>query len=513
MPLRDSSNPSGVSASETGVKKRNFQLRGASGVYRLVLALALLCAFARRGAGQEAEPQQPAQAPSAFGAINPYVGLTVDEIEFPDVSPEESSALIALTPLKVGEPLTRDALRDAIKALFASGRFSDIQAEAERAQTAGVRIRFLTSANYFVGIVTVDGVSTNPSKNQLVSATRLQLGTLYAQDKVDAALDGMQRVLQENGFHQAKIKILEKRDKLEHQVDITFHVTPGSRATVGQIIVKGDANYSSKEIEDIARLHPGDPVISSRATRALQRTRVRYQKQDRLLAQVSLADRSYRPSHNTVDYTFEIDRGPVVEVASEGYKLSRGTLRRLVPIYEEGAVDDDLLNEGRRNIENHMQGLGYFEATTRVSQQNLKEGKTLRVVYVINPGDRHKLAAIQISGNRYFSDELIRRRMQEQTAGRLLSHGRYGDTDQLLPFQVYLPTQPPRVGPPSIEEHWSELLAAKKLFPLLASLRMDNGVERYHFEVQSIKPARLTDKEASRFQTPENYVELQPRPF
>jgi hypothetical protein len=86
-------------------------------------------------------------------------------------------------------------------------------------------------------------------------------------------------------------------------------------------------------------------------------------------------------------------------------------------------------------------------------------------------------------------------------------------TDQLLPFQVYLPHQPPRVGPPMIEVRWSELLTAQKLFPLLASLRFDNGVERYHFEVQSIMPAKLTDKEAKCFQTPEDYVELPARPF
>ena len=380
-----------------------------------------------RRASSRSRRQQPAQAPSAFGAINPYLGLAVDEIEFPDVSPEESAALLALTPLKVGEPLTRDALRDAIKALFASGRFSDIQAEAERAQTAGVRIRFLTSANYFVGIVTVDGVSTNPSKNQLVSATRLQLGELYAQDKVDRALEGIERVLQENGFHQAKVKIAEKRDELEHQVNITFGVTPGSRAVVGQIIVKGGAGYSVEEIEDIARLHPGDSVISSRATRALQRIRARYQKQDRLLAQVSLADRTYGPGHNTVDYTFEIDRGPVVEVASEGYKLSHGTLRRLVPIYEEGAVDDDLLNEGRRNIENHMQALGYFEATTKVSQQNSEEGRRCGWFTPLTRESATSWPRFKFQGNRYFSDELIRRRMQEQTAGRILSHGRYGE--------------------------------------------------------------------------------------
>jgi outer membrane protein insertion porin family len=51
----------------------------------------------------------------------------------------------------------------------------------------------------------------------------------------------------------------------------------------------------------------------------------------------------------------------------------------------------------------------------------------LQVVYTVNPGDRHKLAAIRISGNRYFSDELIRSRMQNQAAGRLFSHGRYSE--------------------------------------------------------------------------------------
>ena len=98
-----------------------------------------------------------------------------------------------------------------------------------------------------------------------------------------------------------------------------------------------------------------------------------------------------------------------------------------MPIYEEGAVDDDLLNEGRRNIQNHLQTLGYFEATVSVSQHTAPDGKNLQVVYVVNPGDRHKLAAIRISGNRYFDDDLIRSRMQNQSAGRLFSHGRYSE--------------------------------------------------------------------------------------
>ncbi|MGB9233406.1 MAG: POTRA domain-containing protein [Terriglobales bacterium] len=415
-------------ADEHDAEEGDLRLKGVAHAGWLILLSALILSAATSWAVPPPQSgKQAEQVPAEFGAIAPYLGLTIDAIEFPGVGPEEAAALAALTPLKIGDALTRDGLHDAMKALFASGRFSDIQAEADRAQTTGVRLRFLTAANFFVGIVMVEGVSTNPSQNQLASATRLQLGELYSQDKVDRALAGVKRVLEENGFHRAKVTISEERDEKEHQVNITFRVVPESRAVVGELIVTGDSSYSAGEIQEIGKLHSGDPVISSRVSRALQRIRSRYQKQDRLLAQVSLADRAYHPERNTVDYTIAIDRGPVVEVAAEGFKLSRGTLRRLVPIYEEGAVDDDLLNEGRRNIENHLETLGYFEAKATVARHSVQDGKTLEVVYAIDPGERRKLAAIRISGNQYFPEELIRRRIAEQTAGRILSHGRYSE--------------------------------------------------------------------------------------
>jgi outer membrane protein assembly complex protein YaeT len=396
-----------------------------------ILLLALL--LAHRAAWAQSSPpaaQQPAESPaeseSTFGAIAPYLGLPIDQIELPGVLPEDVAALLASTPLKTGAPLTRENLHDAMQALFATGRFSDIQAEADRT-AAGVRLRFLTVANYFVGMVTIEGVSTNPSANQLASATRLQLGELYAKEKLDRALAGIQRVMEDNGFHQSRATITEERDEAQHQVNLTFHIVAGPRALVGEIELEGDSGYSIAEIREIAKLHAGDPVASSRMTRALQRIRSRYQKQDRLLAQVEVASRAYNSKLNTVDYVFKIDRGPVVKIAAEGFKLSQRVLHRLVPIYEEGAVDDDLLNEGRRNLENHLQTLGYFEATVSVTRQNAPDGKSLQVVYAVHPGERHKLVAIRISGNRFFPSELLRARMQDQSAGSLFSHGRYSE--------------------------------------------------------------------------------------
>jgi hypothetical protein len=86
-------------------------------------------------------------------------------------------------------------------------------------------------------------------------------------------------------------------------------------------------------------------------------------------------------------------------------------------------------------------------------------------------------------------------------------------TSQLFPYQPYLRNQPSRFGPRMIEEQWGELLTAKKLFPLRASLHYDNGAERFHFEVKSVTPQKIDNKDGKLFQPPEGYFEIQPLPF
>ena len=87
-------------------------------------------------------------------------------------------------------------------------------------------------------------------------------------------------------------------------------------------------------------------------------------------------------------------------------------------------------------------------------------------------------------------------------------------TAQLFPFQPYQQNQPHRFGPQMIEEQWGDLLEGKKLFPLRATLKFDNGAERYRFEVQSITPEKITPDDAAKlFRPPPDYQEIQPLPF
>ena len=92
----------------------------------------------------------------------------------------------------------------------------------------------------------------------------------------------------------------------------------------------------------------------------------------------------------------------MVVIYARGYHISRGVLKREIPVYEENAVDDDLLNEGKRNLLDYMQTRGHFDA--KVEIQKVTDAKTMQVIYQIDPGPVHKLAMVEITGNKDFLD-------------------------------------------------------------------------------------------------------------
>ena len=111
-------------------------------------------------------------------------------------------------------------------------------------------------------------------------------------------------------------------------------------------------------------------------------------------------------------------------IYTQGFHVSRGVLKKEVPVYEENAIDDDLLNEGKRNLLDYLQSRGHFDAT--VSFQKDSAADLLRVVYHIDPGPVHKLERIEITGNKYFPTRTLRQRLQIQPASTFLP-GRYSD--------------------------------------------------------------------------------------
>ena len=393
-----------------------------------------------RTVGQTAEAPLPSNTPPQptptrvltgaplAGGLNDLQGLKVAQIQINSPGVDNPEALLPILPQKVNEPLDKYKLRQSVQALYNTGRFGEIQVEAQRNPSGEVLLVFDARENYFFGSILVEGSPAHPSDSQLVNATKLNLGEQYSEEKINAGIQGMQRTLQENGYYQATIKPFYEWDPRNQQVKIQFVVESGKPARVGLVNVTGAPGYSAEEIRNIGKLRSGDKVTAARLTRALQRLRKRYQKQDRLEAQVTMTQRIYHPETNLLDYTFEINRGPLIDVKLEGAKLRRGLVKKYVPVFEESAVDDDLLNEGARNLRDYFQTRGYFDVKVSYEQKQEPGTEKRDVIFHIERNQRHKLVELAIQGNRYFRREDLREQMLMQPAGGLLLYGLFSQS-------------------------------------------------------------------------------------
>ncbi|MEJ7608176.1 MAG: POTRA domain-containing protein, partial [Bryobacteraceae bacterium] len=285
-----------------------------------------------------------------------------------------------LKPLAIGQPLQMRHVRQAIEQLFATGSFNDIDVEAEL-EGDGVALTFRTRAASFIRNVTVEGVEDPPGKGLLVNATKLQLGQPYSPLEVRQSVESLMDVLRTNGFYLAKVAP-ETFPQPAQQIDINFSVDTGKRAKFTLPVIKGSPNKSIDQVMRAARwkraygLLGWKEVTDTRTQQGLDRIRRSYQKKDFLMARVTLDQMDYDAAQNLVTPVISIDSGPKVKVQTKGAKISKGTLRELVPVYQELTVDKDLLVEGTR-ARSVYAGARIFEAQVDF---DLTEGKDKETV-------------------------------------------------------------------------------------------------------------------------------------
>jgi outer membrane protein assembly complex protein YaeT len=361
-----------------------------------------------------------------------FEGKRVVSIQFePSSQPIDAADLASALAVKTGEPLHMRDVQATIHRLFATGRYADIQADAEL-RDGGVALRFVTQHAWFIGEVKAEGsFKAPPNPGQAASVTGLQLGDPFSPGEVKTAAERIRHLLQENGYFEAAVDPKVAYDEKEQEADLIFNVTTGKRA-----------HYEAPELKGDARMPPGKAlsaskwklwfhwkgVTESRTQSGLEGIRRAYQKMDRLMASVSLEKMAYDAQTGRATPVLALDAGPKVIVRVTGAKLSAKARRQYLPIYEERTVDQDLLAEGARNLRDYFESQGYFDVKATFEEKRQPNSDTEIIDYSVNRGSLHKLVKVEIRGNRYFDTQTIRERMYLMPSASLVSrHGRFSD--------------------------------------------------------------------------------------
>ncbi len=365
-----------------------------------------------------------------------YEGLTVTSVRFqPAEQPLEPDELRPRVAVETGKPLKIADVRATIERLFASGRYADLEADAT-ADSGGVAVVFRTTNRWFIGNVAVSGkLSSPPSAAQLEGASRLDLGAPFSEAKLSAAVEGLKSLLASNGLFENEVHpVLDyDSDSAIQQVDIRFEISTGRRARLASPSFTGDLRLDSSKILNATHFRRWlsarwKPMTQTRISQGLEGVHSLYRGQGRLEAKVTLEAIHYDSATHTAVPTIRVEPGPRIQVNVVGAGISQKTLERYVPIFEERAVDHDLLVEGARNLRDYFQSEGYFEAQVQVKEQRVENDRA-SVDFLVNLGPRHRLAFIGVGGNSYFRTADLRERMMLRTAKFLeFPHGLYSES-------------------------------------------------------------------------------------
>ncbi|HEV2103966.1 MAG TPA: POTRA domain-containing protein [Candidatus Acidoferrum sp.] len=399
----------------------------------------LLLAFALGGAKLHA--QSPPKSPPGKPAE-----LKLSSVRVVTEDGKVLQANLQALPLKAGEPLQAEQVAASIHILYQTGNYADLRAVVYP-EGDGVRLDFIARENLYFNQILINGLTPPPTEASAVAAMQLSLGQTYHEQDVKDGVERLRDALREEGLYRAKISVEERPSPETHQLDVIVTLDPGPRVRAKKIELINNTEYRDAELLARFKLKSGSPLTIAKVQSGTERIRKFLEKKGHLSARVSVRRGEFDSTTGAIPLTLEITEGPRVRVALVGAKLSGRDLKKMIPVYQEGSVDTDLLEEGRRNIRERMEREGYFDAkvdyavAARDVESAGKKTSEEIITYTVQRGSRHQLSRIEFNGNRYFSTDLLKSRLTISTVS-LFTRPRFSrrlmDADALSMKNLYI---------------------------------------------------------------------------
>ena len=369
-----------------------------------------------------------------------YEGQKVVAVELvanPKISVESLRSLVQQKP---GEPYSGSKIENTLSALRATGRFSNVEV-AVKPDQGGLRLTFTLEPALYFGIFEFPGASKTFSYTKLLQVVDIPNQTPYKEDVVSKAREQLLGFLVSAGYFQAEVRTESSFDEAHFLANVVFHINLGKRAKLGQTEINGTepseadrlrhATRSLRATATGASLKPGKPYTQKRINSGVALMKKDLANHDHLASKVRLDHPNYNQDTNHADLVMDVHPGPIVKVRVNGAKLSwlpflrARQMRKLIPIFSEGAIDPDLVEEGRRNLIDFFQSKGYFDVKVVANERN--ESSRIELVYSVERGARHRVETVAFQGNQHAGNKELIRQVAVKPHGLLLSRGHFSD--------------------------------------------------------------------------------------
>ena len=351
-----------------------------------------------------------------FVATSAAEAAVVSRIEVSGNQRVDADTIRNYIQIKPGKAFSSSDIDDAVKALFGTGLFSDVQINQ-----VGSSLVVKVSEYQVVNQVLFQG-NKKLKDNALAIAVQLKPRGTFSQATLDSDVEAVKAAYRRIGRDDAAVttQIMNLGD---NRVNVVFNINEGGRTQIASINFVGNSAYSSRRLSDV--------IATKRSSWLSFVLRDDVYDEDKLRADQELLRRFYY-NHGYADFQVvsavgELDnttnKYTVTITVQEGDRYTFGdvsvestipevdskSLKSVVQthkgdVYNAKDVEDTIIA-----LTEKVAGSGYaFAQVTPRGDRNF-ENHTISVVYTIDQGTKAYIERIEIRGNDRTRDYVIRR--------------------------------------------------------------------------------------------------------
>ena len=341
----------------------------------------------------------------------------------------DATSLRALVPLKDGAPLDAREVRDAVRALHASARFSRVAAYLEPLPrekfkpgwTKAVRLVFVLSPVQKLVSISFPGHHPAVAESILFQTANLQVNAEFQEESVPRAAEAIRAAFHRIGYRRAEVTPAAKVQK--EGVALQLRIEEGPLTRIADVRFTGDLGLHRDELLTAFKLGRGDVLNLAAVDEGIRGIRGRYRRAGRLRAVVDSPVLEEAPEDRAV-VIIPVRAGPVVRFHMRGNVAFSDTVLvaqlGIASASDEEPVDAQMAQEMAARLRRFYVGQGFLRARVLEREIAARDG-AVEVVFSIDEDKPVRVEEVVFTGNTEHSTKELRERVLQQLRDGIVS--------------------------------------------------------------------------------------------
>ena len=348
--------------------------------------------------------------------------FVIDDIQIDGLQKISPGTVFNYLPVKVGDAVDDEDLRDAIRELFKTGFFQDVQLVQE-GSTLVVVVQERPS------ITDIDFIGNDEIKDEDLTAALEQLGMskgrIFQQSVLDQVVEELKAQYFSQGRYSAEVEsVITPRPR--NGVAITLQIDEGDVTKIKEINITGNEAFSTskllgqfkqKEKRSWRFFSKSDRYSKQQFSADLENLRSYYQDRGYLDFQVLSTDVSITPEKDEIFISVNLDEGELYTISNFDIQgdlvVPKEELVELVEIEPGQVFSRKDVNTARASIADRLADEGFAFATVNAVPDVNQEDNSVEFTFVVDRGGRVYVRQINITGNQTTQDDVIRRELRQ----------------------------------------------------------------------------------------------------